>query len=99
MKNKHSLLVTCLLCHALGLLAQNGSINGRILDQVDNQPIEYASIAVFLANDSSLINGVVSDEQGLFVVKNLPETQIYISVQFMGYETYYSESFLLGGAC
>lgn len=95
MKKQYYLLPCLLLLSFVTLSGQKGAtVQGRILDQADDQPIEYASVAVYRLPDSTLVNGVVTDEQGYFEIKDLPtEVQLYVLVQFMGYERYMSPVF------
>lgn len=74
-----------------------GVVTGRILNQADNEPIEYASVAVYQLPDSTLVNGVVTDEQGRFEIGDLPAADLYLLVQFMGYQNYTSAAFKPSG--
>ena len=40
------------------------SLSGKIIDSKTTQPIEYGTVAVLRAADSSIVTGVVSDENG-----------------------------------
>ena len=66
------------------LLAQ--TIEGKLVD-VDNSPIEYASVALFDQNDSSLVTGSVTTPEGDFIIDNVKPGTYYLTAQFMGYET------------
>jgi len=70
------------------VLAQGtGSIAGQVLDSTHRTPIEYSSVALFLAGDNALVNGVISDERGNFDLKNLSLGRYDIEIRFLGYET------------
>ena len=81
-----------LLTPTLGL-SQLGSIKGKILDRTSGGIIEYASVTIHSLSDSSMINGVISDASGVFIFEKIKEKSVYISAQFLGYETYTSDSF------
>ena len=66
-------------------LAQNGSISGNVVDATDGAGIEFATITLFSANDSSLVNGVVSDVEGRFKLEKLGFGNYYLRVRFIGY--------------
>jgi len=42
----------------------DGKISGRIIDAVSSQPIEYATIGLFLQGDNKVANGTTSDGKG-----------------------------------
>ncbi|MBX2876706.1 MAG: TonB-dependent receptor family protein [Saprospiraceae bacterium] len=71
---------------------QTTSLTGRILDEQSQEAIEYGTISIFLAKDSALISGTVSDEDGLFQIES-PLDSIYLQAQFLGFEAYLSEVF------
>ncbi|GAA0871769.1 outer membrane beta-barrel family protein [Gangjinia marincola] len=62
------------------------SLSGRVVDQKD-QPIAFANI---LLNDAygNLIKAGVTQEDGQFILKDIPEDYYKINVSFVGYTTY-----------
>ena len=66
--------------------AQTG-IKGTLKDAQENTPIEYGSIGLFSLNDSSLINGAVTQPNGTFELKGIKPGSYYLSIQFMGYKS------------
>lgn len=79
------------------IYAQNSSISGRIADKLSSAPLEYASVALYKANDSSLVTGVISNQAGDFRIEKLSAGQFYIRIQFLGYERKQTEPFTLTG--
>lgn len=61
------------------------SITGRVVDAVDQQPIEYASVVVYSAGDSSMVNGGMTGADGAFTLESLKSGPYYVTVTFMGY--------------
>ncbi len=57
-----------------------------VYDQASNQPIEFATIALFNANDSTLVTGTITDPDGNFNATKIAEGNYYIQVSFLGYE-------------
>ena len=49
-----------------------GTVKGIVLDSANRQPVEAATISVFLIADSSLINFVLTNRKGEFQVKDVP---------------------------
>ncbi len=73
----------------------SGRIDGVILDSVDRQPIEYATIALFPQNDNKIINGTTSDIKGIFILTRVPKGTYRIVINFLGYEKKVVENILL----
>ncbi|PHN04170.1 TonB-dependent receptor domain-containing protein [Flavilitoribacter nigricans] len=91
-------LISCitllsLTCSLFGQI----EIRGRIIDTTSGEAIEYASVTLHSAGDSSLINGVVTDQSGQFLFSKLQASTVYVIAQFLGYEPYRSEVFSLDG--
>lgn len=92
---KRILFTLLLMAQVLGLRAQ--TVKGRVVDGVTGQPVPYATISLMGA-DSSLIAGVITDENGAYVLElssptpTLPKREggkYILSVSFVGYETQY----------
>jgi len=65
---------------------KDGKIAGIIIDGNTNQTIPYASIAVYNSKDSTLITGVLSQDNGSFSLEKLPYGKFYLIVTFVGYK-------------
>ena len=66
--------------------AQNsGTIKGRAVDSTTQKPIEFASVALLAAADSSIVTGAITDSLGLFSLANLPEGSYIITVSSVEY--------------
>ncbi|MBN3518952.1 TonB-dependent receptor [Algoriphagus lutimaris] len=63
------------------------SISGIVHDAKTNIPLEYSSISIFSATDSSLIDGSISDVGGLFQLEKLKPGSYFLKVSFIGYQT------------
>lgn len=64
-----------------------GNISGTILDSLSSAPISYATISLFKANDSKLVNGIIADEKGFFKLQNVKNGTYKVVINFMGYKT------------
>ena len=82
------LTIIILLGFVLCTQAQQGTIKGKIYDGKTDLPIEYATIAVLNAKDSSLITGTVTESDGSFSVK-VPSGRHLVRFSFMGYTTFF----------
>jgi hypothetical protein len=65
---------------------KEGIVKGKVYDGKSKTPVEYATIAIYNADDDSVINGTISDENGNFKIKGLKEGNFYVVVSFLGYE-------------
>lgn len=75
------LLFLSLVCFSV--YSQNiGDLNGRVLDQRTQQPLDGATL---LIQDTNL--GVVTDSQGYFTFKNIPTKSYNIAVSYLGYQS------------
>lgn len=80
--------ISLLLCASGYLFAENlsGDIKGVILDQDNNEPLEYVSVAIFSLDDKKLVTGTVTELDGSFTIDGLGKGQYYVEVSFIGYE-------------
>jgi outer membrane receptor protein involved in Fe transport len=67
-------------------IAKKGVITGKIVDFQDKEPLEFTSVAVFTANDSSLVDGSITDADGSFRLSGLSKGKYYIVAKFVGYQ-------------
>ncbi|UZD23734.1 TonB-dependent receptor [Algoriphagus halophytocola] len=81
------ILILCFCWFTSFCAFSQSTIQGKLVDQSENLPLEYASVAVYLQADSSLVNGVVSDADGAFSIAGLKAGQYYLLTQFLGYKT------------
>lgn len=75
--------------------AQNCSVEGEIIGNSAKEPLEYASISLLSATDTTLITGVLSDSKGQFKIEKLRKGNYLLKIQFIGYDTKLTPSFLL----
>ncbi len=68
-----------------------GSVKGKIIDEVTKEPVPYASIVIKSKADNKIITGGITNDKGNFEVKNIPGQAIIFEVQFIGYTTYTTE--------
>ena len=65
---------------------KNGSISGRVLDAQLNEPLPYVNVIVKDVSDK-IITGGITDSDGAFNIKKIPEGSIKVEVTFIGYKT------------
>lgn len=64
-----------------------GTLSGRLVTTQGgkSQPIQFASIGLFRASDSTSVTGGLTDEQGYFTITSLAPDVYYALVQSLGY--------------
>jgi outer membrane receptor protein involved in Fe transport len=77
-----------IICTSLyGQTKNNYSVSGILLDSLNRQPIEYASVSVYRLIDTTLITGTITNPKGEFTINNLPSGKYFIRSSFIGYKT------------
>lgn len=83
-----SLLSTCLLAQS------TTSLRGLVLDGDTNEPVEFATVSLLNAADSSLITGAVAGAGGGFEISRVRRgLSVLLQASFIGYDPVYSEVF------
>jgi outer membrane receptor protein involved in Fe transport len=65
---------------------KNGQVKGVVIDSESNIPIEYATVALYNAVDSSLITGTITESSGFFKITNISEGSYYLLISFIGFD-------------
>lgn len=74
-------LVVAFYGHAQNPCSQE--IKGQVLDADTKEPLPYATVKI---SDTS--QGVVTNEKGLFHLKEICDGEVHLEVQFLGYKTF-----------
>ncbi|MGD8778613.1 MAG: outer membrane beta-barrel family protein [Ignavibacteria bacterium] len=92
MKIKITTLVILIILPVFHIKAQqkeNGiknKISGRVLDIVDDSPLQYSNVILFSSSDSLQVRGTATNENGEFTLEKFKPGQYYIKVSFIGYK-------------
>ena len=68
-----------------------GSIKGKVIDTVGNQPLSEATVGVLRKTDSSLVTYILSNKLGQFEIKYLDSGDYRVFISFQGYQTFKKE--------
>ena len=79
------LVIATLLLVSSSTIAQ--SISGRVIDEEKN-PLEFASVAVLNAADSTLVSYTSTDIKGNFKVKEISVGKRIFQINLLGYQVY-----------
>jgi outer membrane receptor protein involved in Fe transport len=89
------LLLLCLLTVSYNSFAQlakselpkPGIISGKVIDETTKEPLPYVNIIVRdMAN--KVITGGITEDNGSFKIKDIPEGNSLIEIQFIGFKTF-----------
>ena len=76
---------------------KEGIVKGKVYNGKQKTPVEYATVAVYNADDDSVITGTISDENGNFKIKGLTNGNFYVVVSFLGFENKRYENIVVDG--
>ena len=87
------LLLLCMLTvsfHSFAQMAKSnlpkpGVISGVVIDSSTKQPLPYVNIVV-MDMAKKTITGGITGEKGEFEIKDVPEGNSLVEIQFMGFE-------------
>lgn len=65
----------------------NGIVTGKVIDASNGEPFMNVTVAVYSMPDSSVTTGVVTGEDGLFMIDNLPAGDYNLVATFVGYRS------------
>jgi len=89
------LLIAVLSVMGLNAWAGNSGVKGKVIDAATKEPLEYASVALFLEQGEQLISGGITNREGVFSFDKLNAGNYYLEIQFVGYERKRSDRFSL----
>jgi len=88
----HRYILIFALFVVAGSAALNGQkvqeISGVLKDQAGKQPVAYATVSIYDANDSAFITGTLSDPQGEFHLKTDFTGKAFLKISFVGYKPF-----------
>ena len=64
----------------------SGTIQGKIVEETSNEPLEFVSVAVYTAKDKSLVTGGITSPEGEFEIKGIPAGEYMLEITFIGYD-------------
>ena len=70
-----------------GIPTVEGEIFGTVMDSLTEQPISYVTVLALRQSDSSMVTGVVTEDNGSFSLKKLKQGTYILKLSFVGYKT------------
>lgn len=62
-------------------------IRGKIVDGATAQPLDFVNVALLKSGDATPATGVVSDQNGNFILPKVPKGKYTLKVSFVGYNS------------
>ena len=75
--------------------SQEFSISGVVTD-IDGIPVEYATVVVFDAEETTVLKGSSTDDKGYFNINNLQSETYVVKISFLGYQGFTQKIVLTG---
>ncbi|HEY1199463.1 MAG TPA: carboxypeptidase regulatory-like domain-containing protein, partial [Niastella sp.] len=102
MKQIFALLAFCsITCSALKpAFAQNSlpvKVKGQVI-QAGNKPVEFATVTLLKAKDSSLVKGAIADVNGRYEFENIKQGRYLLAAAYVGMTKEYGKPFEITGA-
>ena len=66
-------------------MPKDASVKGTVINEMSKMPVQFANAALFSLRDSSVVAGAIADENGNFIMENLPYGRYYLVIDFIGY--------------
>ncbi|MEC7981488.1 MAG: outer membrane beta-barrel family protein [Candidatus Neomarinimicrobiota bacterium] len=63
-----------------------GQVYGTVIDSVSENPIPYASVSVINSRSNTILTGGITDDKGMFHVKEIALGRHKIVIEYIGYE-------------
>ena len=86
MKIKYSFLLLVFTLFSAVAHAQTGKVRGFVLDKESDAPIPFANVVIKGTN-----NGAVANDEGYFILSDVPAGKQVVVTSFVGYETVETE--------
>lgn len=80
------LLLLCSTAWSQDVSGGSCKVSGKVVDSASAQPIEYASITLFLTGRTKPVAGISTDKKGIFTIDSLAPGNYSLVIEFIGYK-------------
>jgi len=84
-----------LLLYSLMCYGQTLSVSGTVID-VGNNPIEFANVIILNQDESELLKGTSTNENGFFSIENLEANTYILKISYIGFDNFDQKIILTG---
>ena len=88
MRNLFTLLFFCGFIFSAQAQQTDGTIRGKLVDTLGQQPLSDATISILRVSDSSLVTFTLSNKQGSFEIKGLAEGNYRLIISHQSFEPF-----------
>ncbi|MFO7668135.1 MAG: TonB-dependent receptor, partial [Bacteroidales bacterium] len=88
---KNTLFTIFIFCNTI-LCGQNtANISGKVVDKSTSEVLPFSSVSLTNKTDNSFVSGTITDEKGIFILKQLNSGNYLITVTFVGFQSFTKE--------
>jgi outer membrane receptor protein involved in Fe transport len=80
----------------IGPMMKSGVIKGKVIEATNNSAVEYATVTLYTANDSTMVDGTITNTEGYFEFKKVEAGNYNITVRFMGFRKVFIAGISIG---
>lgn len=95
MKPKNLLLIFFMIFAGETFAQNHATISGKVIDKTSEEPLPFANIVLYHETDTVSVDGTITDENGIFVLKDLESGNYKIKVTYLGYKPV-NKGFMVG---
>ena len=66
----------------------HAGIIGKVIDSISGEPLNYATITLFLEGNKKPVNGSTTDAKGMFVVNDVTDGNYKVVIEYIGYKPF-----------
>ncbi|MGV6861797.1 MAG: TonB-dependent receptor domain-containing protein [Putridiphycobacter sp.] len=71
-----------------------GNYQGRVLNKLNSNPLPYTKIVLLSYKDSAVVTGGLSNDEGVFAIKNIPVGMYIGKITAFGFKPVYQDSLM-----
>jgi len=75
-----------LAANTRGKAISQGTITGKVIDEVTSSPIEYANVVLMSKQDSKMVSGIASNQKGEFLLNGISNGNYDLVISFVGFK-------------
>ncbi|MBR9844638.1 MAG: TonB-dependent receptor [Algicola sp.] len=88
------IFIVLILCSLVNY-GQSSSVSGTVID-AENNPIEFANVIILNADESEVLKGTSTDNEGFFSIINLEDATYILKISYIGLEDFNQKIILSG---
>lgn len=86
MKSLNLLLIIFMLFAGEAFAQNKVAVSGKIIDKGTEEPLPFASIVLYHGTDTLVVDGTITDENGIFILNDLNSGNYRLKISYIGYK-------------